>query len=86
MICIITKKRYDALMERIAQLEIGLSATKKRVADTEDEIAQLKKQQRRNYAQQREDNRKNRLGIRQLLKEIRQSKRKHHGNTLASQI
>lgn len=86
MICIITKKRYDALMERIAQLEIGLSATKKRVADTEDEIAQLRKQQRRNYAQQREISRKNRFDIRQLLKEIRQSKRKHHGNTLASQI
>ena len=76
MICIITKKRYDALMERIAQLEIGLSATKKRVADTEDEIAQLKKQQRRNYAQQREDNRKNRLGIKQLRQEIGQQKRK----------
>ncbi len=76
MICIITKKRYDALMERIAQLEIGLSATKKRVADTEDEIAQLKKQQRRNYAQQREDSRKNRLGIKQLRQEIGQQKRK----------
>ena len=86
MICIITKKRYDALMERIAQLEIGLSATKKRVAGTEDEMAQLKKQQRRNYAQQREFSRRNRFDIRQLLKEIRQSKRKHHGNTLASQI
>jgi hypothetical protein len=76
MICIITKKRYDALMERIAQLEIGLSATKKRVADTEAEIAQLKKQQRRNYAQQREDSRKNRLYIKQLRQEIGQQKRK----------
>lgn len=76
MICIITKKRYDALMERIAQLEIGLSSTKKRVADTEDEIAQLKKQQRRNYAQQREVSRKNRFGIKQLRQEIGQQKRK----------
>ena len=76
MICIITKKRYDALMERIAQLEIGMSATKKRVADTEAEIAQLKKQQRRNYAQQREDSRKNRLYIKQLRQEIGQQKRK----------
>lgn len=76
MICIITKKRYDALMERIAQLEIGMSATKKRVAGTEDEIAQLRKQQRRNYAQQREDSRKNRLCIKQLRQEIGQQKRK----------